>query len=179
MYHIDDDINTVYYQFQDNGYDQSTTTWSTGVGEKIGNDVKTKFENSMLKWNNVFYYKLNSEGFYEKHRIINLVNFDSLEDKSGITPHILIYPYYSTGDFSAETSWNYSSEITSDTKTSNGIKHKHFTQFRMQVNTYFLSTSTALQNRTGAHELGHVLGLFDIDTTENLIKVLCFIMKKY
>lgn len=167
MYHIDDDINTVYYQFQDTGYDQSTTTWSTGVGEKIGNDVKTKFENSMLKWNNVFYYKLNSEGFYEKHRIINLVNFDSLEDKSGITPHILIYPYYSTGDFSAETSWNYSSEITSDTKTSNGIKHKHFTQFRMQVNTYFLSTSTALQNRTGAHELGHVLGLFDIDTTEN------------
>ena len=167
MYHIDDDINTVYYQFQDNGYDQSTTTWSTGVGEKIGNDVKTKFENSMLKWNSVFYYKLNSEGFYEKHRIINLVNFDSLEDKSGITPHILIYPYYSTGDFSAETSFNYSSEIKSDTKTSNGIKHKHFTQFRMQVNTYFLSTSTALQNRTGAHELGHVLGLFDIDTTEN------------
>ena len=58
MYHIDDDINTVYYQFQDNGYDQSTTTWSTGVGEKIGNDVKTKFENSMLKWNSVFYYNL-------------------------------------------------------------------------------------------------------------------------
>ncbi len=167
MYHIDNDINTVYYQFQDNGYEQPTTTWSTGIGVTSGNDVKTKFENSMLKWNNVFYYKLNSEGFYEKHKIVNLVDYDSLEDNSGITPHVLIYPYFSTGDFVAETSWNYSTEVTSDTQTSNGIKHKHFTQFRMQANTYFLSTSTYLQDRTGAHEFGHVLGLFDIDTTEN------------
>ena len=46
---------------------------------------KNQFEASMLKWNKVYYYKLNDEGIYEKLRIINLVNYDSLSDKSNIT----------------------------------------------------------------------------------------------
>lgn len=45
MYHIDNDIDTVYYQFQENGYAQPNTTWATGVGITSGNGAKPKFEN--------------------------------------------------------------------------------------------------------------------------------------
>ena len=48
MYHIDDDIDTIYYQFQEYGYEQPTTTWYTGIGITNGNNVKTKLEQSML-----------------------------------------------------------------------------------------------------------------------------------
>lgn len=95
MYHIDDDIDTVYYQFQEYGYDQPTTTWSTGVGITSGNEIKTKFESSMLKWNDVYFYCQNSVGTIAKKKAINLVNYDSLENNDGIIPHVLIYPYYS------------------------------------------------------------------------------------
>ncbi len=171
MCHIDDNIDTIYYQFQEKGHEQPTTTWYTEIGITNGNNVKTKFEQSMLKWNNVYYYKKTADGLYEKHKIINLVNYDSLTDKSGITPHILIHPYYGESDFVAYVTTVNESEVESDTQVFNDIKHKHFTQFRMVVNIGHINNSTILKDRTGAHELGHVLGLFDIDKIENTNEV--------
>ena len=169
MHHVDDDINTLYYQFQDHSYDDPSITWATTIGEILGNLCKIKFEESMLKWNKVYYYKLNDEGIYEKLRIINLVNYDSLSDKSNITPNILIYPFYDSNegsDIAIEEEID-SSEIESDTKIQGEIVHKHFSQFRIHANTAKLYANPHLQNRTGAHEIGHVLGLSDIDKIEN------------
>ena len=166
MFHIDDDITTLYYQFQDNGLTQPNTTWYTNVGVTNGDNIKEAYENSMLKWNDVLFYKKNGN-LYEKHNIIKLVNYDSLTDKQGVTPNIFIYPYYSTGDFTAQTSWIYDTEVVNDKHKTNGVWHRHFTQFNMEVNLYFLNNNEVFKNRTGAHELGHVLGLFDIDTVEN------------
>ena len=167
MCHIDDDITTIYCQFKDTGLSQPTTTWSTGVGEYYGEIVKTAYESSLLKWNNVYYYKINENGLYEKHKVINLVNFDDLNDTTGIEPNLLIYPYYDNGNFTAVTDWVDSSEIVSKSHVTNGISHKHYRQYTMEANTYFLRGSINLRNRTGAHEMGHVLGLYDIDTVEN------------
>ena len=169
MRHVDDAVDTLYYKFEDHSYDDPSVTWYTTNGEQLGNMCKNKFEISMLKWNKVYYYKLNDEGVYEKLKIINLVNYDSLSDKSNITPNILIYPYYDT-DSEALVAWEreiVTSEIESDTQVHGEIGHRHFTQFRIDVNMYEFHKDAHLQNRTGAHEVGHILGLSDVDEIEN------------
>jgi len=72
MCHIDDDVDTLYYQFQDYSDIQTSVTWSTYVGEDIGEEIKLAYEESMMKWNNVYYYKLNENGLYEniKRRLL-------------------------------------------------------------------------------------------------------------
>ena len=184
MHHVDD-INTLYYQFQDHGYDDPSITWATTIGELLGNLCKNQFEASMLKWNKVYYYKLNDKGIYEKLRIINLVNYESLSDKSNITPNILIYPFYDRNegsDIAIEEEIE-SSEIESDTKIQGEIVHKHYSQFRIEVNLFRLQNNSHLRNRTGAHEIGHVLGLSDINekfrniTNWNFLNIILFIIE--
>lgn len=166
MFHVDDDITTLYYKFQDNGLTQPNTTWYTNISVTNGAEIKQAYEDSMLKWNDVLLYKQN-DGFIEKYSIIKLVNYDSLVNKQDVTPNIFIYPYYSTGGFAARTNWIYDTEILNDRQNTNGIWHGHFTQFTMEVNLFSLNNSPLFKSRTGAHEIGHVLGLFDIDTVEN------------
>ena len=166
MYHIDDDIMTLYYKFEEFGLSQSSTTWYTGVGVENGNAIIEAYESSMLKWNEIYFYKQNGS-LYEKYKIVNLVNYDSLSNKQGVIPNIYIYPYYSQGNFSAQTSWIYETELINERVDVDGINHRHFTQFNMEVNLYYLNNSENFKIRTGAHEVGHVLGLFDIDTIEN------------
>ena len=167
MYHIDNDITTIYYSFQNIGREDSSITWSTGVGAENGEMIKTAYEQSMLKWNNVYYYKLNQDGIYEKHKIINLVNYDNLSDTTGITPNLLIYPCYNSTEYVAITYANSDTGISADSQISNGINHYHYTEYWMEVDLYDLNNNSLFLDRTGAHEMGHVLGLFDIDEIEN------------
>ena len=165
MYHIDDTIKTLYYQFQEQDMEQTGVTWYTTIGTTAGNMIKSSYEASMLKWNNVYFYKENN-GVITKHKIVNLVNFDSLADKTGKSPHILIYPFYDSNDSVASAKWLADYEVSEETHTTNGITHKHFTKYRMKVNTFHMNKEVYLEN-VGAHETGHLLGLYDIDTVEN------------
>ena len=54
---VDDDIDTLYYKFQDHGYYDTTITWYKNVQPLIGDILKAKIEQSIQKWNNVYYYK--------------------------------------------------------------------------------------------------------------------------
>ena len=177
MHHIDDDLITLYYKFYSNGRVDSNVTWSSDVGAINGEAVKAAFEQSMLKWNNVYYYKLNNDGIYEKHKIVNLVNYDSLSDTTGITPNIRIYPYHFAVDtpedemFAAETNPIDLSVVVLDSQFVNWTFHLHYTKFSMDVNVENMVVDDTIDydflDKTGAHEMGHVLGLRDIDEIEN------------
>ena len=169
MYHIDNDIETVYYQFQNNGKDDNTITWSTVVGGEKGEFIRSNFEDGIKKWNNVYYYQHLGNNVYTKQKIINIVNYDNLSqaEQQNVTISLYIYPTWIENSINASTS-HCNSAITEDEQIFNGVHHDHYSSFYMEVNLYNLNSSGETNiERVGSHEFGHVLGLFDIDAIES------------
>ena len=68
--HIDNDIDTIYYYFEDapNG-----DTWSECLPSASRREaVQTAFATSMEKWNNVLFYSYDTMGNVVKHKLIHV-----------------------------------------------------------------------------------------------------------
>ena len=170
LIHIDDDIETIYYTFMENGRIQTETTWSTGVGYENGQVIKNMFESSLLKWNDVYFYKYDSNDNVTKYKVVNLVSYDTLENKDSVTPNLYIYPWYDAS--SSTIARTVTKEIMNgESHVYNNLQHNHYSSFYMEVNLckYNLNANEVILERTGAHEMGHVLGLYDIDVVEKNI----------
>ena len=164
--HIGNEVQTIKYYFAEscNGY-----YWDTDVGAEEAEAIKEAYANSMKQWNNVYYYSYDSNGNRTTHKIANIV------EGSANDFNILIYPYSTinananlNANASASTgpldNYRYPNQPTLDEKV-NGIEHKHYNKWGMFVNVLSFVGESAIDRRvrTGAHEMGHVLGLFDVD----------------
>ena len=166
--HFPDDLDMVTYRFMGD-----TEDWvPNGFSQETGEEIKTMYANSMEKWNNVYFYSHNADGTITKNKLINVVQITEGE------PNISIFPA-TTEDIDTAGA---TTEPLNPENVENGIEnHKHATSWMMQVNIEAFHEGTpftdelAVRNEnlsadialirecTGAHELGHVLGLLDLD----------------
>ena len=170
--HSTDGVSTIKYYISPNGKDNSSLCWNSYLSNSEAEYVKTSYINSMKKWNDIYLYKYDSSGMIVKQRLINIIE-GTVNDNN-----LVIYPEYDYSDNNSYAStgavWNNNSFVHY-VETINGVDHYHNDKWEMSFNLYhhnpslptydYLKSSHVL-NRTGAHELGHVLGLFDIDRCE-------------
>lgn len=163
MFHIDDDIQTIYYKIHDTNPDDLEADWG---------DSPTSFK-SFIKfginhWNAISIYKTNERGHLYPTRLANFVDVDTLTNGENITPNVNFYPvpgnmYSSVSGYCNPVE---SSIVSSDSQTYNGIEHIHYTQFNIYLVVGVLQANYDMLYSTVSHELGHVLGLGDIDLVE-------------
>ncbi len=156
--HYDHETDTIKYYFEPSaaeGY-----TWTTDVSENVANEIKTAYANSMKKWNNVYFYSYDTSGNIVKNKIINII-------EGTATDHNLsIYPKSGREYIALTDSIGNENIIESGT-----ITHKHYNEWEMHVSVegFYVHDSISadmvntIRERTGAHEMGHVLGLYDIE----------------
>lgn len=170
-HHLSHEVYTIRYYFSEFAKNDNTYTWTTDYTFEEAEAIKEAYANSMKKWNNVYYYTYDEYGTRIAKKIINVE--EGTEKKNNLT----IYPinteriesegdtdYYAiTG--TVPNTWEH---IPDSTANPNEYKHYHYSDWYMKVNLdYFKSNyehySFVIEG-TGAHELGHVLGLRDVDT---------------
>jgi len=141
----------------------ANATWSTNTTSTQGDLIKQSYINSIKKWDNIYYYKI-EDSIVTKTK---LVNFVEVTDSSY---NLIIFPYY---DAREDVDVNAAEKTYDGTVVEignfNGAIHKHYFLGRIGVN--ILVNKTCQQGdlyleRTGAHEFGHILGLADIDGNE-------------
>ncbi len=160
-WHYGEDKSTITYRFEE--IPDNSPVWSTGVTEAIIETIKTAYANSMKKWNNVYFYSYNSDGTITKNKIINIVEASSDEECNISISFVTNTNNAATTSLVYEDNYDFSEEGVDN--------HKHYSDFYMTVNVdcfYFNEKYTrmevlAIKEKTGAHEMGHVLGLIDID----------------
>ena len=163
-YHFPHNVDTVTYRFMGESDD-----WiPEGMTEDVGEQTKAIYANSMEKWNNVYFYTYNPDGTISKNKLINVVQIT--EGNANIS----IYPTNSQDS-------DIEGAITIPIGRDHTIQHEHITNWEMTINIELFYENTPLTNLlhltsedialareyTGAHELAHVLGLFDLDNLCN------------
>ena len=161
--HLSHNEDTIKYYFAD--YDEGGSyTWTSDVSQSTAEEIKSAYADSMKKWNNVYFYSYNSYGVAIKNKIINVV--EGTETDHNLT----IYPATGLGSTTARVI------ATGDQEDiENGeIIHLHYSEWKMEINIdqfyvhdiYNQNTVNSNREKTGAHELGHILGLKDIDEAD-------------
>lgn len=162
--HISNEEDTIKYYFEETSQN-GMYTWTTDVSESVANEIKNAYANSMKKWNNVYYYSYDENGGVTKHKIINIVEGTASDH------NLSIYPAKTSNSY-AETDVVGDGNIACDNDDNfKEMYHKHFVQWKMTVyvDYFYVNGSNSaqevelLRDRTGAHEIGHVLGLDDVD----------------
>lgn len=171
--HLSDNVQTVKYWIgnvnPDSGY-----TWTSDISEDIANEIKSANIESIMKWNNVYYYTYEN-GVRISNKVINIEPAESFNEAT-----LIIYP----SKLSIEDSFVGVTKRIGDEPTDLSILgnyHFHYYKHRIDVTVdYFYAhdaneESSSIQNtvtetqallereRVGAHEFGHVLGLYDVD----------------
>lgn len=166
-YHLDNDITTIKYYFEESDLDGTGYRWETDVSESLAEEIKQSYINSVLEWNNVYYYTYEN-GVPVPRKIINIIEGTS-EDHN-----LSIYPMRDNGlGTIASTSPMNPMDYENVTTGIDSVEHWHFSEWCMEVNVsyFYVNTKTnvtendvkIIRDNTGEHEMGHILGLDDID----------------
>ncbi len=163
-WHLSHEESTIKYYFKDT-FSDGEYTWTTDVSEAVAQEIKNAYADSMKKWNNVYFYSYNVDGTITKNRIINVVEGTELDH------NLVIFPGIDTGNIAATGAFTNGSS----TIETGDVVHKHYSEWYMEINIdYFYEHGThaagevnVIREQTGAHELGHMLGLRDVDTRCN------------
>lgn len=159
--HISDEVKTIKYYFEPLSRD-GTYTWTTDASESIAQEIKDAYANSMKKWNNVYFYSYNAYGVLIKYKIIDVV--EGTADDHNLS----IHPKAGT----EKLALTYTKGNSEYMESEGTVDHLHCNEWGMDVyvKNFYISSSTSSEanvetarERTGAHELGHVLGLRDVD----------------
>ncbi|MCM1260875.1 MAG: hypothetical protein NC182_07095 [Prevotella sp.] len=161
--HLSEDTTIIRYYFSDYAKNDLDYTWTTDVSEEIATEIRNAFIKSLCKWNDVVYYTYDQNGNRIKRQLI------TIEEGTKDNYNLLIYPIGATAPYVASTA-PLGEGIRIDTHTSL-LRHIHYEKWYMNVNLHYfyqnqdVSSQEAFihKERTGMHELGHVLGLRDID----------------
>ncbi len=164
-FHLPTNKTTLSYFFANSAFNDSDYHWNTDVTDDVANEIRTAFANSMMKWNNVRFYYYNEYGNRTEVQLINVV--EGTDEDHDLT----IYPAPSSLEAFAATqqTGNYTTIYTGK----DNVEHRHYEKWFTQVNIDFFYTHTGpdytseqvriRRERTGEHEIGHILGLDDID----------------
>lgn len=163
-HHLSNNVLTIKYYFEETSKD-GIYTWTTDVSDIVAQEIKEAYVDSMKKWNNVYYYTYDDYGNREPNKIINI------EEGTASDHNLTIYPGNRTGSIA---STNITGGIFDmDIMEIGMVTHTHYAKWEMVVNIdYFyehgshtMGRVNAIREITGAHELGHILGLRDIDSS--------------
>ena len=155
--------------------------------EKTAEEIKKAYADSMKKWNDIYYYSYDENGTRTARKIINI------EEGTADTADIIIYPinHYEVDDNPLTThneDITYAAcvgpnqPIYDVQENTTNPYHFHCSNWYMNVNVaLFFEHSKSIENgrivepgmlyyqmmynrkKVGMHEMGHVLGLFDVD----------------
>lgn len=167
-YYIGQSTSTIKYYFEDVARNGSGYTWTTDIDQELVDKIKAAYVNSMMKWNDVYYYSYNNNGNRFTHKLINIE--EGTEDDHNLS----IYPLENYFGAPVASTGNMHSGENIPTNISN-ITHRHISDFYMNVNIkYFYRDNSnklvtdeqlkVVKERTSMHEVGHILGLDDVDT---------------
>ena len=168
--HFDDSVYTIKYYISNCGKDDASYEWDTDVSTSVANQIKNGFVQSMLKWNNVYFYKYDNLGNVTSCRLINIVEGTASDN------NIIIYPFYIDGDAGgseAKITYARTGYDKLSASSTSSVGNMHYLHWYMEVNVKDIASEfdyttvnfseTIIGKRTGQHEMGHVLGLDDVD----------------
>lgn len=163
--HIGEESLTLKYYIHNRSKYDSSYLWTTDVSYEMAEEIKAAYVNSMLKWNDVYFYFYNGNTSIVKEKIINIV--EGTENDNNINIYPIEYSFGGPSYIAAtgEKGSGICLENASD------LKHFHYQNWDMHVNVHYfyvhnelqLNFVNAVREMTGMHEVGHVLGLWDID----------------
>ncbi len=168
--HLSQEVTTISYYINNNSKDNVNYTWTTNLTEEEALNVKQTFVNSMLKWNDIYYYSYDQQGNRVTNKVINIV--ETLEKNNA---EIVIYPKYEVKNddglyYACTSQESEPNTIEEDIKEegSENYSHSHVLKWDIEVNLYMYNPReeefSHVSKVTGEHEIGHVLGLRDVDT---------------
>lgn len=164
--HMDNGVSTIRYFISETSLYNSSLTWNYDMpNNSLGEEVKQNFLNSILKWNNIYFYANSLGPVITKKKLVNII------EGSSANHNVLIHPekeaYMSKPGSYAEAGANGSPSFQ---VTQQSIQHLHYDNWNIALNLESTGINTTSNyyylNRIGAHEFGHVLGLRDIDDVE-------------
>lgn len=155
-YHLSHEEMTIKYYFEETSED-GTYSWIDSVSETEAEEIKKAFANSMKKWNNVFFYDYDANGYVKKRKVINVIEGNEADHNLSIFP--------------ADGTSYIASTYTVGSGDLMESEHTHYYEWKMKVYVYYFSSNNLygeeyiniVRERNGAHELGHILGVFDVD----------------
>lgn len=166
MQHISNNgtITTIKYYFSNNSIDENIS-WTTDLTNEQIREFQQGLIYSMKKWNNIYFY-IDNENYYEKRRLVNIVEGTETDN------NLVIYPTIDK-DIAGTSQHPFYIHLNEEVENEN-IKHIHTSKWMMEISIdvikkYFKDEKlkNKVLERLGAHELGHILGLYDIDIVEN------------
>lgn len=169
-------VSEIKYYVSETDIGNPDFSWTTNLTSTRASYVRNALIDSINKWNNVYFYKRVNNSVIDKKKIINITEGSSSNYNLRISPVYEIpappdYPPYATAGALDWTSGN-----AHWINSLNGIDHYHVDKWDIKFNLFYhnpsestfnLDVSNFVLSRTGAHELGHVLGLWDIDECES------------
>ncbi len=163
-YHLSHETQTIKYYFADES--SSGYRWDDNISEELAEEIKTCYANSMEKWNNVYFYSYDSNGNIVKNKVINIVEGTSTDN------NLVIYPYYENSTTFANTGYDEEDVENIEIFETERKEHNHISEWYMNVNLHLFyvhgnvseEVVNNARNKTGAHEIGHILGLRDLDS---------------
>jgi len=171
MRHIENSesgVTTISYYFN-NTSTSGTVKWIDYLKSEQLEEFKTNFVNSMKKWDKVFIYCNNGE-YYTKKKLVNIVEGTEENHNVSIKPNASTDDEASVAMTKQDPFYIGENIIIEDER----YLHKHISKWMIEINVKlaaeYLDNETlksTFLKRTGAHEIGHILGLYDIDGIEN------------
>lgn len=141
------------------------TVLSDSEASAIVDQIQSVYAESMKKWNDFYYFSYDSNGNRVANKIITIAEGTSTDY------NVKIYPTYEQGASVASTMI----DCIVDDWDIVAHNHAHISMYNMTINIYDFYEATegitpeneevmaVLRENTGAHEIGHMLGLADLD----------------
>lgn len=166
--HLSHEVQNIEYYFETYDYEGTGYTWTENISLQIAEEIRNAYIDSMEKWNDVYYYTYDSNGTQISNKIINVV--EGTENNHNLT----IYPIRHENAYYSYALTTYVGEGEKINTGINNTNHVHNNEWRMSVNySLFYENDILLEDGTdtievareivGAHEIGHVLGLDDMN----------------
>lgn len=183
--HISDKTPEIKYYFSPSEEHNTSQTWETNIksvwnengsyilfdssAEEIYAEIKNIFVESMTKWNNIYYYSYDTAGNRFYHKIVNISEGTSTDH------NLIIYPIDSDIEALAKAIAYVDYDDMADMLPVIESNHYHSTNYRMYIGLWECYKMLNYENsdnpnkyyiyqlNTGAHEIGHILGLADLD----------------
>ena len=137
--------------------------WDAITDSNQREHVKHSITLGIDKWNNIYFYRHLTNNTISKERLVHIYK------GSASNHNLFIDPFNVWPDYDALTSPDTNYGVFIDSQ--NGISHYHYSKWIIEFNIaphlVLSNNSEVLLNYVSAHELGHTLGLRDIDFCEN------------